>query len=305
MNAWVALWDRRESPISLALVRILVATALLVDLLPLGPLGLVEAVFAPAPLGLGHLDGRPNAHELYGVLEPSSATALWALLCAALAAFGAGLFTRASGLVALFLYAQLALVLPLADRGIDMAFRNALLLLSLAPSGHALGIDARRATGSWIGHASAPAWGRQLMVVQLVVIYFLAGVQKVGLAWWPAGDWSALWLVLQDPAVARFPGGDVPYRITQFTTLSTVVFEWSAGLLPLAFLYRYRQKALGTAFRNVWVAAGVALHLGIAVTMNLGIFPWGMLALYPAFFHPDELRAAASRVRTLCTARST
>ena len=297
MKAWVRLWDHQEAPWVLALVRILLATVMLADLLPLWPLGLIEPTYAPAPLGLGHLETREREHLLYSVLDPSAATTLYAVTCLALASFGAGFFTRISGLVALFLYAQLALVLPLADRGIDLAFRNVILLLVLANAGRALSIDAWRRTGSWIGDELAPAWGRHLLILQLTVIYFLAGVQKVGLAWWPAGDWSAIWIVLQDPAIARFAPDVVPWRLTQLATLSTMLFEWGAVLFPLAYWLRSRGKRAGTWIRNGLVVFGAGLHVGIAVTMTIGIFPYGMLALYPAFFHPDELKAAWARLR--------
>ena len=45
------------------------------------------------------------------------------------------------------------------------------------------------------------------------------------------------------------------------------------------------------------VLVGVIFHLALAATLRLGIFPAAMLALYAAFFHPDELRAAWHRLR--------
>ena len=42
------------------------------------------------------------------------------------------------------------------------------------------------------------------------------------------------------------------------------------------------------------MAVGVSLHVGIAVTMALGIFPFAMLAMYPAFLYPDQLFGGAS-----------
>ena len=41
--------------------------------------------------------------------------------------------------------------------------------------------------------------------------------------------------------------------------------------------------------RWAWLLIGASFHLGIAVTMRLGIFPFGMLAVWPVFLHPDEL----------------
>lgn len=36
----------------------------------------------------------------------------------------------------------------------------------------------------------------------------------------------------------------------------------------------------------LWLALGVCLHLGIALTLRLGIFPFGVLALYPLLLQP-------------------
>ena len=38
----------------------------------------------------------------------------------------------------------------------------------------------------------------------------------------------------------------------------------------------------------VYVALGATFHLGIALTLQLGVFPWAMLALYPAFLSGRE-----------------
>ena len=56
-RAWVALWDRREPPTALALVRIAVGTVVLVDLLQAWWLGLVTAIWAPPPDGLAYGPG--------------------------------------------------------------------------------------------------------------------------------------------------------------------------------------------------------------------------------------------------------
>ncbi|MBA3463619.1 MAG: hypothetical protein H0T46_26920, partial [Deltaproteobacteria bacterium] len=50
-NAWVALWDRRESPAALALVRVLVGLALLADFINLARLGVAGPMFTAAPGG--------------------------------------------------------------------------------------------------------------------------------------------------------------------------------------------------------------------------------------------------------------
>jgi hypothetical protein len=43
------------------------------------------------------------------------------------------------------------------------------------------------------------------------------------------------------------------------------------------------------------VGLGVLLHLGIWLTMRLGIFSLGMLSLYAVLFEPSEIRALLAR----------
>lgn len=300
---WVAFWSREELPDTLALLRILLCAVLLADQVAVLRLGLVEALWAPAEHGgMGDPLGVSPPPMLYRLLPASAATA-WAAFgvwTAATVLFGLGLFSRLSGLVLVLVYAQLALVLPGADRGIDMLLRNVLLVLALSPAGHAWSLDARIATGRWSGdRRPRPAWARQLLILQLGVMYFTAGVQKVSLAWLPMGGFSALYIVLHDPAVANTAAMDLApwYPLTQLATAGTMLWEWSAPLFLLAFWYRATRTRPGRLrafmnrvdFRALYLLVGVAFHVGIHATMHIGIFPWAMMALYVCAWHPDEL----------------
>jgi hypothetical protein len=86
----------------------------------------------------------------------------------------------------------------------------------------------------------------------------------------------------------------------QLGTALTMVFEYSAPLL-LLWTWLDRRPGRGGRFgdavrrlriRWLWLALGVSLHLGIAVTMQIGVFPFGILALYPALLAPDEITGA-------------
>lgn len=297
-DRWALLWDQREDPVILAVIRVAVASVLLFDLGWIAHLGIVDVLFTPQEGGgLPDVLSRDPVPELYRWFPstPSTAWMAYGTLVGALVCFGAGFLTPVSGLVAVLVSAQLAQVLPLGDRGIDTLLRNVILVLSFSSCGRRLGVDAllfgvRRV---------APAWPRHLLILQLSVVYFCAGIQKTALAWTPLGGLSALFLILQDPSIAafRFDWLAHVYPLTQLATGTTMVFEWSACLLPLVYWYRYtraqpgRLRAWFNAYRplRAWVLLGVGLHAGIALTMSLGIFPFAMLALYPALLHPDEL----------------
>lgn len=301
---WVDLWSRTEQPTTIALLRIMLAAIVFADQVAILQLGLVETLWAPADAGgLGDPMAVVPPPLLYRLFAATTTTTwvafgLWVL---STLTFCVGLFSRLSGLLMVLLYAQFALILPGGDRGIDMLLRNALLVLALGGSGATLSLDARWRTGSWLGDgAERPAWPRYLLIIQLVIVYFTAGVQKVGIAWLPVGHFSALYIVLQDPAVAKTAGMDLSawWHVTQFATATTMIWEWSAPLLLLAFYYRDTRDRPGRLralfnridFRAIYLFIGVLFHVGIHLTMRIGIFPFAMMALYLCGYHPDELR---------------
>ena len=300
---WVGLWDAREHPRSLALVRILMAAVLIWDLARVLQLDLVVPLFGPLEAGgMGDPTGRKNPPLLYQVLPatPGGAqAAVWGALGLS-ATLLLGVLPRLSAAMLVLLLAQLALVLPPADRGIDMLVRNTLVLLAFSRCGDTLSIGARVRTGSWVGRpdASVPAWPRQLLLAQLVILYFAAGVSKVASSWTPFGGWSALYVAMRDPAFARIDPDllDRLYLLTQLGTVATWLWEWGAPLLLLAAWYRNTAERPGRLrawfnrvnFLHRYLLVGAVFHIGTHLTLQLGIFPFAVLALYPAAFRPDE-----------------
>lgn len=318
ITTWIRMWDLREAPTVQALVRILLGAVLWTDLFWIGWLDLQVPLFAPVEAGGWSVAlERPHPPWWYTIfpLEPWSARALWVGLLLSSSAFTMGWWTRSSALVLVLLSAQAALLLPPADRGIDRLIRNVLLVFAFSGAGRTMSVDARLTTGRWTGDgASVPAWPRHLLVLQLAVMYFTAGVYKAAYLWTPMGKFDALYVILQDPAVARADWSwlvDEPFLLlTRIGTAMTVTWEWTA-LLPLwVFWWRFAgTRSRGALFavekrlHLVWLSIGVMFHLGIALTLDLGIFPWAMLALYPVFLHPDELRAVTSRISAACSAK--
>lgn len=300
-RTWSELWDQRESPRSLAIVRIGVATVIACDLAEMARLGLVGALWGPAEVGgIGDPLKTHPIPWLYSLLPATTQTATvgWGVAIACAILLAAGILPRLSALTLLLLYAQFARVLSPADRGIDLLLRNALAILALSDSGNAFSLRFLLGKSGGIPLQSIPSWPRHLLILQLAVMYFTAGIQKTAVAWTPMGGFSALYIVLQDPAIAKLSFGWLRsiYPLTQLATAATMVFEYTSVLIPLVYWYRYTRERPGwlraqsnrTSPLRIWVLVGVFLHLGIALTMNLGIFPWAMLAIYPAFVHPDE-----------------
>jgi vitamin K-dependent gamma-carboxylase len=301
---WVALTSRREDPLSQALVRVLLAAVILADWVQIGRLGLVEALFAPESMGgMGRPLHREPASWMYQLLPPEHVAVLgYGAVIVLTVMVGLGLLTRLSAGALVLVMAQLALALPAADRGIDMLIRNMLVLLVFAHSHRALSLDAWFKSGRLTGDGEeVPAWPRYLVVMQLVILYFTAGMQKVATSWTPLGDFSALYIAMRDPAFAVFSPELLAtlFPLTQALTASSVLWEWLAPGLLLALLFRDTRLKGGwlraafnrLRFRDAYLLIGLSFHFGTAISLQLGIFPWAVIALYPACFHPDEVRS--------------
>lgn len=313
-SRWVALCAEEERATVLAVMRIAVAAVLLVDLLIAARHGLVGVLWGPSSEGgfgmLDQLDPSPvpafrwlgatltTTYVVYGAAVVSAATMML------------GVFSRTSALVLVIALSQLATILGQADRGIDGLLRNVLFVLACSGCGLTLSIDAWRRHGRWAPEVQTTAWPRRLIVLQLLWMYFSAGVHKSQLTWWPPGDFAALYIVLLDPHFASHdfaPWLAHVYRLTQLGTAATMLFEVGAPLMGLALYYRrtasrggrMRRVFAALRVREVWLAIGITFHVALVFTIRLGIFPWGMLALYPAFLTPDELDALVAHARRL------
>jgi hypothetical protein len=219
-----------------------------------------------------------------------------------------GMATRVSGLALALLLAELARFAPNGDRGVDVLMRIAVPILALSGSHSRWSVDAwLRRLRSKPPVVQVTAWPRYLLFAQLVWVYSSAAQNRYDSAWWPTGHFSALGTLLCDPHFARFDSGWVAalYPLTQVATASTMMFE---GGSPLILLWTWLDRTpkqggkLGERVRRfkvrwLWLAFGVMLHLGIALTMRLGIFSFGVLALYPVLVHPSELGAAWAWLR--------
>lgn len=307
---WVVFWDGREAPYSLALVRVLVAAAVLGDLLVAWQLDLVPDLWAAPPWGMGFGAlgrGAPWTARWLGS-GPDMAEIVWLWAVVSAVALLTGTLTRVAALSFSLASAQLAMLSPSADRGIDDLLRIVCAVLAFSGAGACWSVDAliRR----WRGKPAVtriPAWPRYVLFLQLIWVYFSAAQHRGDEDWWPSGGLSALGKILSDPHFARLPPGiaGYVYPLTQLGTLGTMVFELSAPLMLLWTWYErtprwpgtLRRAAVLLRVRWIWIGVGVAFHLGIAVTMRLGVFPFGMLAIYPVLLHPDELARGFAFVR--------
>jgi hypothetical protein len=142
-----------------------------------------------------------------------------------------------------------------------------LFYLMLCPCGAAWSVDARLRRRS--GPVFVHPWPLRLLFIQMGLIYFCNGIHKVIGFDWPQGD--SLYYVLGDWSIARWSYAE--FRAPSWVTrpLTWLVLGWELSF-PLLVLWR--------PIRRVALAVGVAFHVGIFLSLELGGFAPYMLCLY-------------------------
>lgn len=275
---WVAWCAREGEARPLHAVRVLVCMTVVLDLLSVWWCDL-GAIFVP--FADGGIAERTAPAYVLDVLLPSGTAGLWAsavaVLCLSSAAMGVAV--RPMLLVGVLAWAQLGHLFPGGDRAIDRLLRGVLLLLAVA------GPDA---VPFWRGGGSkvTAVWPAAFIRWLLVLVYLSAGLAKV----------------TEQPAWIFPEGRAVLYRIVASPmsgSFDPMHAQWGWLWRPLGqatVLLELTSPFLLTRWAPVWGLGAITMHLGIAATMHLGLFSWGMLALYPVVYG-DRLFAAWDRWR--------
>ncbi len=157
----------------------------------------------------------------------------------------------------------------------------------LCPCGAAFSLDARRAArrrGTLAEPLILP-WAQRLIQFQIALIYLDTAMLKCNGSSWING--TALHYVLNNSEVGWLrldPLTQYPVAINVLT-YGALLFEFA-----LAFLLWFR------ATRHWAILAGLALHGGIHLTVNIPIFGEMMVACYICFMQPDEVDAVLRRI---------
>lgn len=290
MNAWsrwVAWCARDEDARGQAWARTLVLAVALAELLTVATSGLLAEVYVAWEDG-GIATQIAKSYVMDDWIGPRGGVVGWAVAVGAFALAGLGVAPRWTTLIGVVAWAQLGHLYSPADRAIDRILRTALIVLALGD------VPVLRRGG--VHPARVRAWPADLLKWILVIVYLSAGIGKLGHydGWLGDARWPSLYRSIADPLAARLD----PVAAAQWMELwrwggrATIVLELAAPLLL-------------TRWAPYWAIGAVGMHLGIAAFMNLGWFPWGMIALYPLVFGPwlaERRRATASATRTPPTA---
>ncbi|XXX72453.1 HTTM domain-containing protein [Sorangium sp. So ce134] len=295
-RAWPALERFAFAPASampLAALRIGLASVLLLQAAMVGP-ALLE-LYGRSGILQGPLNDALARTDLIrvgwlidrlaplGIRASSVVTVTGALYALALLALLVGWRARAAAALAWLTHLALMMTAESTNYGADNYANIFLFYLVWMPSGAALSLDRRLARAP----AAPPATTRlSLRVVQmhLCISYLASGLWKAsGEQWW---NGEAIWRSVMLPA----------YRQYDFSWLADhtwipMIAGWLVVLIEVGYAFFIWPRRS----RRVWVAAILALHVGIAVFMGLVVFGALMAALTLAAFGVSADCAAPRR----------
>ncbi len=282
---------------SLAVLRIGLALIMLGQLATYVPLAndfFGENGVLPAELHREVLDqlGFESAWTLYSISDKMGfvtglmlfhmVMAMWLLL---------GFFTRISTFVCLVLLWSLQMRNPLITTGGDVLLRCMLAWSIFLPLGKAFSIDSRidglhlKDPQPVVSIASAG------LMLQIVFMYFFAGFAKLNSSWL-SGD--AIQAAMQLDMYVKPLGvwvGDLPSLVLKLATWGVLILELAIPLLvfPPRYVYFVRGMAAGIF---------VLLHLGIWLTMSIGIFSVTGMVAWLAFIPAQTWETSTQGAQT-------
>jgi len=263
---------------SLALFRILLGVVTIVDLLDrasvfeamysesgLIPLKVVRETYGQTPFGWSHF----SIHMLNGSQIYQAGLLCIAGICAAFVSIGYR--TRLFLIASWFLHASIMTRNPVYASAADVTLGLALFWAIFLPLGNRFSVDRIKGrSGGSLGNTALRV-GVACYLIQLFTIYFCAAYEKDG-TW---RDGSALMTIMNiDLLVTNFGR-----YLTNFPTLLsflTLSAWWLEAVGTLLLFSPFRMQ--GT--RGLCFLSFFGLHFGIALTCDIGLFPFFSMVLW-------------------------
>jgi hypothetical protein len=275
---WNRFWFTPQPTSTLALVRILFGLMAFGWTITLAPdLG---AFFGKG----GIVGGQPRISGVWGVLgvfgSDAAVQLLFIVTVLACAALIVGFRTRLAAVLVFIGILSFQRRNPYVFNSGDGLIRLIAFYLMLAPAGAALSIDRWRETRSLWEFPDRAVWGLRLMQVQLSVVYISTFWLKLQGTTWNNGTAVSYAQRLEDLVRFQVPSlFSHSALISNLATWGTLALE---GSIPILIWNR--------RLRPYVAAAGIALHLGIDLSIRVGFFSVAMFTLYLAFLDPDWAR---------------
>jgi len=294
VQAWNNFFFAPQSPLPLALFRIIYGVLIIVTLLLLRPDWLnwygTHAWISLATMQQVEPGPRLN---LFAVIPQSDKwiEALFWVFLASAALLCIGFLTRLNSVLVFICLASIHQRNLFILHGGDTFLRVSGFFLMFAPAGAALSVDRliriRRGKEDLVIRPRPP-WAQRMIQFELAILYFAAFCWKIQGGTWVDG--TALYYVYHLDELRRFP---VPSwflhpALLRLGSWSTLALEFSLGVLIWIKALRYYV-----------LAAGLLFHLAVEYSLNVPLFEWDVLSGYILFVDAADLQRVWKRISTL------
>lgn len=296
---WDEFFFKPQSPLPMAVFRILYGTLLLtVLLIQFGP----DLDFWYGPNGIMPGDAarlffqRQPTFNMFAVFghDANLMHIYFGSLIVAALFLTLGLATRYSALYCFFALISLHNQNPFNINGGDNFLRIVPLYLSMSQCGEMLSLDAiikRRWFPTEIKQVYWP-WAQRLLQIQIAIVYWQTSVAKLSGAQWIDG--TAVYYAARLQDMSGYP---IPFIFDNQITVA--LLTWSALVIELSMWTLIWIKEC-----RYWVLlAAFMLHFGIDISINLPVFEWLFICSYVCFIEPSDLQRVLDfvvlRVKTL------
>ncbi len=284
VEAWNEFFFAEQSPIPIALFRILYGMAVIATLLLMrgdwipwyGPHAWVSLstmqAFEPGP--------RLNLFTILPASDVWVRALFWVFFTSA-ACLTIGFLTRLNSVVVYLCLVSIQQRNLFILHGGDTFLRVAGFFLMFASAGAALSVDRLiRIWGGKEGIEIQPRrpWAQRMIQFELSLVYFVGFCWKVAGVMWVQG--TALSYIYRLDELQRFPlpSWFLNQALLKLATWFTLVLEFALGVLIWIKEIRYYLLAIGLVF-----------HLGIEYSMNIPMFQWDVLSAYVLFIDAADL----------------
>jgi hypothetical protein len=292
IEAWNAFFFAPQSPLPIALFRIVYGLLVIATLALLHPDWLNwYGTHAWMSLSTMHQLEPGTRLNLFAVIPKSDkwiSGFFWVFLGSAVL-LTIGFLTRLNSLLVFVCLTSMQQRNLYILHGGDTFLRVAGFFLIFAPAGAALSID--RLIRLWRGKEGVhiqprSPWAQRMIQFELSIMYFATFCAKVKGAPWLQG--TAMYYIYHLDEFKRFPMPSWFFRprMMKLEGWFALVLEFSLGVLIWVKELRYFLLALGVLF-----------HLSLEYSLNIPLFQWDILSAYILFVDAKDIKRAWNWIR--------
>lgn len=298
--AWNSFFFAEQSPIPIALFRIVYAALVIATGMLLRPDWLAwygpHSWISAATMHLVEPGTRLNLFSLIPQTEFAITAFFWVFIVSATCLM-LGLFTRAGSIIVFLCLTSIDQRNLFILHGGDTFLRVAGFFLIFAPAGAAISLD--RLLRIRCGKESAEIlprapWAQRMIQLELALLYLVSFWWKMKGGAWIEG--SALYYVFHLDEFQRFPIPQLLLHPAVLRIASWLALAVECSLGTLIWIKKFRYPLLLT---------GLLFHLSLEYSINVPMFQWDVLSAYILFIDPEELARAYKTITTRLLKSST